>query len=84
MRKRRSLNRAEQSQTITAYLKRKRLGQKEFAEWLLAPPRGILISPQYLNDVIRGRRDAGPKFKAILKEITGVTLVDGLVEDEEG
>jgi hypothetical protein len=61
-------------------MQRKHLSQVEFAAWLES--RGILVSTQYLNDVINSRRAAGPKFKEVFKEITGIILVDGLVEEK--
>ena len=79
MKKRRSLTRKEQSETLSTWMLRRRMNQKQFTEWL--DSKGISMTPQYLNDVIHGRREPGPKFKQVFKEITGVTLVDGLVED---
>jgi len=81
MKKRRSLTQQEQPETLKRFMERKRMNQVEFAIWLEA--RGIIISTQYLNDVIHRRRAPGPKFKAVFKEITGITLADGLVEAEK-
>lgn len=58
---------------------RKGKSQRQLSDWLAE--RGILVSPQYLSDVLRNRRDPGPRFKEVFREITGITLVDGLIED---
>lgn len=80
MKKRKSLTRQEQAETLKHYMERRRMSQVAFVAWL--DSKGIMISTQYLNDVICGRREAGPKFKDVFKAITGVTLVDGLVEEK--
>jgi hypothetical protein len=82
MKKRRSLTRAEQIGTLREYMEEKRWTQVAFLAWLES--KGIIITPQYLGDVLHGRRNAGPKFKQVFKEITGKTLVDGLIEGEKG
>lgn len=79
MKKRRSLTKHEQVHTLKGYLKDKRWTQAEFVRFL--DEQGITVTTQYLNDVLRGRRNPGPKFIAVFREITGVTLVDGLVEE---
>ena len=70
----------DQSVALSAWMSRRGMGQKDFSKWL--DSKGITVSPQYLNDVLNGRRHPGPKFKLVFKEITGVTLVDGLVEQD--
>jgi len=80
MKKRRSLNRIEQIRTIEDFLREQRWTQKAFKEWL--ETKNIIITTQYLNDVLCRRRNPGPKFKAVFYEITGIRLVDGLVEDK--
>ena len=82
MKKRRSLTHSEQVTTLKEFLAKRRWTQVVFIEWLGL--KGITITAQYLSDVINNRRNPGPKFKAIFKEITGITLVDGLIEDREG
>ena len=79
MEKRRSLTKREQVQTLEQFLADKRWTQIELVRWLAS--KGVLISAQYVNDVLRHRRDPGPKLIAVFKEITGVRLVEGLVED---
>jgi len=81
MKRRRSLTHAEQVATLKEFLAKRRWTQVVFIEWL--GTKGITITAQYLSDVINNRRNPGPKFKAIFKEITGITLVDGLVEKEQ-
>ena len=80
MKKRRSLTRPEQVQTLDRYLKDNRYTQKAFVEFL--DSKGITITTQYLNDVLRGRRNAGPKFVSVFREITGIVLVDGIIEED--
>ena len=79
MKKRRSFTKKEQVQTLDAYLRLRRWTQIEFVRWL--DTKGITISAQYLNDVLHKRRDPGPKLIQVFEEITGITLVDGLIED---
>lgn len=71
---------SDQRVTLRAWLDRKRMSQRDFIQWLST--RGILISVGYLNEMLTGREMAGPKFIEIFKEITGVSLVPGLVEDK--
>lgn len=81
MKRRRSLTKKEQVETITNFMERMNLAQGQFRDFMEA--RGIIISPQYLNDVIHGRHAPGPKFKEVFREITGIKLVDGLIEGDE-
>ena len=60
-------------------MQEKQMSQSAFTAWLTS--KGITITAQYLSDVLKGRRHPGPKLKAVFKEITGITLVEGLVED---
>ena len=82
MKRRRSLNHTEQVTTIRDFLAQKRWSQVTFRAWL--DKNGVTISTQHLSDVLNGRRNPGPVFKDVFKEITGVTLVDGLIEDGKG
>ena len=82
MRKRRSMTHREQVTTLAAFIAEKRWTQRAFIAWL--DSKGILITVQHLNDVLHGRRNPGPKFREVFQEITGITLVDGLIEDKEG
>jgi len=79
MKRRRSLTRNEQVQTLEQYLKGKRWTQKAFVEFL--DSKGVTITGQYLNDVLHGRRQPGPRFIGVFREITGITLVAGLIEE---
>lgn len=80
MKRRKSLTRIEQIETLNTWMRKKGLGQKQFLTWLGV--RGLDISPQYLNDVLLNRKPAGPKFISIFREITGVQLVAGLMEKD--
>lgn len=79
MKKRRSLNRAEQLSTLRSWMEKRKMGQREFSGFMAS--KGITISDQYLSDVLHGRKNPGPKFKEVFREITGINLVDGLIED---
>lgn len=78
MKKRRSLTRTEQVATLEEFLAKRRWTQVVFIEWLGS--KGITITAQYLSDVINNRRNPGPKFKQIFREIMGIMLEDGLIE----
>ena len=52
--------------------------QVEFAEFLAESD--ILLSPQTCSKLVRGQITPGAYFKAVFKEITGIELVDGLIE----
>jgi hypothetical protein len=80
MKRRRSLTRAEQSETLVRWMDHKHKTQRQLVDWLES--RGIIVSPAYLNDVIRMRRAPGPKFKAVFRKLTGIELEDGLIERE--
>ena len=81
MKRRRSLTRAEQTETLVQWMTRQRKTQRQLVDWL--ETKGIIVSPAYLNDVIRMRRAPGPKFKAVFRELTGIELEDGLIERKE-
>ena len=81
MKKRRSLTRKEQVTTIEEFLREKRWTQTKFLEWL--EDKGVIITQQYLGDVLHGRRHAGPKFKAVFYAITKIKLVDGWIEEDK-
>lgn len=80
MKRRRSMTRAEQSETLVRWMERKHMTQRQLVDWLEA--RGVTVSPAYLNDVIWLRRAPGPKFKAVFRALTGIELEDGLIERE--
>ena len=79
MKKRRSLTRQEQVTTLREFMARKRWTQRELVRFL--DENGVIISAQYLNDVLNNRRAPGQKFKQVLSELTGIRFVDALVED---
>ena len=81
MKKRRNYTRREAVQTLKDWLWKNHLRQTDFLEWL--SKRGILITPAYLSLMLSGKIAPGKRFKEIFKEITGVTLVDGLIEDQQ-
>lgn len=52
----------------------------EFHRWLES--RGVAITRQYCQQLANGTLTPGPKFKQVFREITGITLVDGLIEEK--
>ena len=80
MKKRRSLTRQEQVTTLRGFMARKRWTQRELVRFL--DENGVIISAQYLNDVLNNRRAPGQKFKQVLSELTGIRFVDALVEED--
>ena len=64
--------------TLRQFRESKGWTQRKLVEFL--DGKGVTITAQYLNDVLNDRRNPGPKFIAVFKEITGIELVDGLVE----
>lgn len=76
------MTRTEQIFTLKDWISKRGMSQKQFQVWL--DGQGLIISPQYLNDVLNNRRAPGPKFISIFKEITGTILVSGLVEVDRG
>ena len=71
---------SEAHTTLTAWIEKRRMSQKAFAEFLTS--RGIDVSPQTCSALVHGRITPGPKFKAVFRELTGVELEDGLIERE--
>ena len=53
--------------------------QADFIRYL--DSKGITITQAYLCQMLKEKRPPGPKFRQIFEEITGVRLVEGLVED---
>lgn len=81
MKRRRSLTGPEQVSTLEVFISRRKWTQKRFVDFL--DSKGITITTAYLNDVLKNRRAAGPKFKQVFREITGIQLVDGLIEKDK-
>ena len=81
MKRRRGYKTLEAVQTLKGWMWKNRMRQADFVREL--EMRGILITQAYLHQMFTGIRPPGPKFKEIFKEITGITLVDGLVEEKE-
>jgi hypothetical protein len=81
MKKRRSLSKEEQVVTLAEFIRHKGWTQQQFIRFL--DSKGIVMTAQHLNDVLRERRDPGPRFCGIFYEITGVRLERGLIEAEQ-
>jgi hypothetical protein len=81
MKKRSGYTHTEAAETLRAWTNRKHLTQAAFVR--LLEEKGILVSQGYLFQMMNGDRPPGEKFKSIFKEITGITLVDGLVEERK-
>jgi len=80
MSKRRHTYTYNEAQTVlTAWIARRKMSQREFAAFLSG--RGVLISPQTCSALVAGKITPGPMFKKVFHEITGIKLVDGLVEE---
>lgn len=78
--RRRNYTHKEAQTLLINWLSKHRMNPTTFAAWL--DERGITISREYARQMVDGKLTPGPKFKAAFREITGITLVDGLVEDE--
>ncbi len=57
------------------------MSQADFVRWL--SDHGITITRVYLSNMLTGKRPPGPKFREMFREIAGITLVDGFVEQRE-
>ena len=82
MKKRRSLTQQEQVQTLGQYIRGKGWTQAQFVRHLES--KGITITAQYVNDVLCGRKKPGKCLIEVFREITGFTLVGGLIEEDHG
>jgi hypothetical protein len=80
--RRRHFTEAQQVTTIQAWIRKRQMTQRAFSQWMEA--NGIACTPQYLNDILTGKRNPGPVFKKLFWQIEGIRLVDGLVEHKEG
>ena len=78
--KRKNYTYREAQDVLTTWIERHRMNQKQFSAFLSS--HGITISPQTCSALVNGRITPGPMFKQVFREITGITLVDGLVEDD--
>jgi hypothetical protein len=79
MHKRRRYYTHPEAQAVLVDYVRRRFGSTtEFHAWL--EEHGIAITRTYCDAMIRGRLTPGPKFKQVFEEVTGIRLVDGLVE----
>ncbi len=72
---------AEAHAVLVKWLARKGWTQVQFQCFL--EKNGIIITAQTCSKLVRGEITPGRYFKQVFKAITGVTLVDGLVEDRE-
>ncbi len=78
--RRRNYTHSEAQTVLTEWLKRKRMTPTQFQAWLAE--NGVEVTREYCRMLTVGKLTPGPKFKAIFKQITGITLVDGLIEAE--
>lgn len=81
MKRRRNYTNHEAVQTLSDWIWRKKMRQVDFLRWLAE--RGIIMSAAYLSMMLTGKIPPGKQFKAVFKEITGITLVDGFIESEK-
>ena len=81
MKRRRNYTNHEATQELSDWMWRKKMRQVDFIKWLAE--RGITMSAAYLSMMLTGKIPPGKQFKAVFKEITGITLVDGLIEREK-
>ena len=63
---------------LVRWINQKRFSHADFRPWL--ETKGIIISQATCFALVTGKITPGPRFKQVFKEITGVTLVDGLIE----
>ena len=80
MRNRRNYTHPEAQAVLKDWVRRKKWTPTQFHRWLEL--NGVTVTRQYVATLVTGEMCAGPKFKQIFKEITGIVLIDGLVEDE--
>ena len=78
---RRGCTHQEAVKTLQGWIRERRMSQADFVRWL--SDRGITITQVYLSNMLTGKRPPGPKFREMFREIAGITLVDGLVEQDE-
>lgn len=64
---------------LTDWLRDNKMTQKRFMNFLAV--RGLIISPQTCSALANGRITPGPKFRSVFKEITGIGLHAGFVEE---
>lgn len=57
------------------------MNQRGFMDWLAE--REIIITPATCSLMVAGKITPGPKFKGVFRKLTGIQLVDGLLEEEE-
>jgi len=78
---RRGCTHREAVKTLQGWIREQRMSQADFVRWL--SDRSITITQVYLSNMLTGKRPPGPKFREMFREITGITLVDGFVEQAE-
>ena len=71
---------AEAHSILVKWIARKGWTQVQLQSFL--GNNGIIITAQTCSKLVRGEITPGRYFKQVFKAITGVTLVDGLVEDK--
>jgi len=65
---------------LVNWLTERGMSSTTFQRWLSG--HGIEITRTYCDAMTNQKLSPGPKFKQVFREITGIQLVDGLVEDE--
>lgn len=69
------------SVSLPNWVRSQRMNQKQFVDFLAV--RKLIISPQTCSALVHGLIAPGPRFREIFKEITGIKLAHGFVENEE-
>lgn len=75
---RRSYTHGEAQAVLVTWLQERGMKTIEFQRWL--EDRGVHMTYTYCRAMTQHKLSPGPKFKQVFKEITGVILVDGLIE----
>ena len=63
---------------LLRWITKQRLSQADFRRWL--ETNGIIISQATCHALWTGKITPGPCFKLVFKQITGIDLMDGLIE----
>ena len=80
-RSRRNYTNDEAKTTLRSWLQKNKHTPGSFWHWL--DQRGVVVTRQTCHNLFHGHYVApGPQFKKVFKEITGIVLVDGLIESK--
>ena len=79
-RQRRSYTHGEAQRVLVNWLTERGMSSTTFQRWL--SERGIEITRAYCDAMTKQKLSPGPKFKQVFREITGIQLVDGLIEKD--